>query len=210
MERSWANDQQTHEANSLSWETDFSIYTLRQLFKERYWVDARTDLIGSRHLEKEIQKRCAYIREQIDDTPSSAARSRTRFRPVGFILGLFFLTCSIGPFVVVQLLETIHVIHDPNGDQLTLAGAWALLTLPFALPAYMIGAIRDAGRVVKWLSLAGRAPLNLRENSPATEALSGKMAQGLTHCKPETRSRFQESPRIKRLLNPAGERRSAS
>lgn len=210
MEQIWETGDPTREVNSVSLETDFSVYTLRQLFKERYWVDAKTDSTRGRYLEKEIHKRCAYIRERIDYNPSSAAQSGTRFRPYGFILGVIFLSCSIGPFVVLKLLDAINVVQDLNGDQLTLAGVWALLTLPFALPAYMIGGIMDAGRVVKWLGLAGRAASNHGENSSATEAQSGSMAQGIPYSKPKTGSRFKASPKIKTPLNCDEERRSAS
>jgi len=131
------------------------MYALRQLFRARYWVDGKSDSSRGRHLEKEIQKRCAYIRERINPKPSAAAESGTRFRPYGFIFGVVFLACSIGPFVAVKFLDLINLIGDVNGDQLTLSGVWALFTLPFAVVACMIGGIMDAGRVVKWFDLAG-------------------------------------------------------
>lgn len=143
-------------------EVDFSNYTLRQLFKERYWLDAKSDASGGARLENEIQERCAFIRARINRKPTDTAESATRFRPYGFILGVVFLTLSIGPFVAVKFLDLIYVIHDVNGDQLTLAGVWALLMLPFALPAFLIGGIMDAGRVVKWFDLAGGAALKSR------------------------------------------------
>lgn len=142
--------------NSLTIQADFSIYSLRQLFTARYWIDAKSDSARGRYLEKEIQKRCAYIRGQTNREPSAAAESATRFRPYGFIFGVVFLFCSIGPFVVVEFLDVIHVISHVNGDPLTLSGVWALLTLPFAVLGTMIGGIRDAGRVVNWFDLAGQ------------------------------------------------------
>jgi hypothetical protein len=142
--------------NSLPIETDFSIYTLQQLLKARYWVDAESGSARGRCLEKEIHKRCAYIRRRFNRKTSRATGSGARFRPYGFIFGVISLSCSIGPFVAVKLLDVINVLHDATGDQLTVAGVWAILTLPFALPSFMIGGIMDAGRVVRWFHLAGR------------------------------------------------------
>ena len=156
MESTLEIDNQSRGINSLTIEADFSIYTLGQLFTERYWVDAKSDSSRGRYLEKEIHKRCAYIREQTNRKPSAAAESGTRFRPYGFIFGVVFLSCSIGPFVAVEFLESINVIRGVNGDPLSLSGVWALLTLPFALLGIMIGGMRDAGRVVKWFDLAGQ------------------------------------------------------
>jgi hypothetical protein len=147
-------------------EADFSMCTLRQLFKARYWVDAKSDSARGRYLEKEIRTRCAFIRERINGTPSAAAESGSRFRPYGFIFGVVFLCCSIGPFAAVKFLDLITVIHDVHGDQLTLSGVWALLTLPFAVLTFMIGGIMDAGRIVKWFDLAGRQEA---QTKPATD-----------------------------------------
>jgi hypothetical protein len=141
--------------NSKTIDADFSMWTLRQLFKARYWVDAKSDPARGRDLEKEIRKRCGFIRERVNGTPSAAAESGTRFRPYGFIFGVVLLTCSIGPFAAIKFLDFILVIHDVHGDQSTLSGVWALLTLPFAVLTFMIGGIMDAGRVVKWFELAG-------------------------------------------------------
>ncbi len=147
---------QSRAVNSLTIEEDFSLYTLGQLFTERYWVDAKSDSSRGRYLEKEIQRRCAYIRERTNLRPAAAAESGTRFRPSGFIVGVVFLACSIGPFAAVEFLDVINVFGEVSGDPLSLSGVWALLTLPFALLGFMIGGIRDAGRVVKWFDLAGR------------------------------------------------------
>jgi hypothetical protein len=156
MENTLEIDSQSRGMTSLTTEVDFSIYTLGQLFKARYWVDAENDSTRGRDLEKEIQKRCAYIREQTNHKRSAAAESGTRFRPYGLIFGGVLLACSIGPFVAVSFLDLIGLIHDVNGDQSFLSGVWALLTLPFAVLGFMIGGIRDTGRVVKWFELAGR------------------------------------------------------
>jgi hypothetical protein len=146
--------------NSPTIEADFSIYTLRHLLEARYWVDAKSDSSRGRYLEKEIQKRCAYIREQTNPKPTAAAGSGARFRPKGLIFGVVFLACSSGPFVAAQLLYLIDILRDANGDLLFLSGVWALLTLPFAVLGFMIGGIRDAGHVVKWFDLAGRTPIS--------------------------------------------------
>jgi hypothetical protein len=156
MENALAIGNPPRGMNSPTIEADFSIYTLRQLFKARYWVDAKSDSTRSRYLEKEIQKRCAYIRERINRKPSAGAESGTRFRPYGFIFGVAFLSCSIGPFVAVKFFDLINLVNDVSGDQLTLSGVWALLTLPFAVLGFMIGGMMDAARVVKWFDLASR------------------------------------------------------
>jgi hypothetical protein len=156
MENAVEMGKQSRPMKSLPNEAEFSIYPLRELFKARYWVDAKSDLTRGRYLENEIQHRCAHIRERINCRLSAAAELGNRFRPYGFISGAIFLSCSIGPFVAVKFLDLINLIHDFNGDQLTLSGVWALVTLPFAVLAFMIGGIMDAGRVVKWFDLAGR------------------------------------------------------
>ena len=135
-------------ANSLALEADYSIYTLLQLFKARYWIDT-----GGRSLEEEIQKRCTHIRERTNSKPSPAAGSTSRFRPYGFIFGVVFLLFSVGPFVAVKFLDMINVINDVNGDKGGLSGVWALLTLPVEVIVFMIGGMMDAERVVKWLNL---------------------------------------------------------
>jgi hypothetical protein len=156
MEHTFEIGNQSRATTSMTMEADFSMCTLRQLFKARYWVDAKSDAARGRCLEKEIRKRCAFIRERINGTTTAAPESGTRFRPYGFIFGVIFLSCSIGPFAAVKFLDLINIIHDVDGDQLTLSGVWALLTLPFAALTFMIGGIMDAGRVVKWFDLAGR------------------------------------------------------
>jgi hypothetical protein len=132
-------------------EADYSIYTLLQLFKARYWTDTR-----GRSLEEEIQRRCTHIRERTNGKPSAAAGSSSRFRPYGLIFGVVFLFFSIGPFVAVKFLDMINVINDVNGDKGSLSGVWALLTLPVEVIVFMIGSMMDAERVVKWFNLDGR------------------------------------------------------
>lgn len=178
---------QSRGTNSLTIEAVFSSYNLRQLFTERYWVDARSDSTEGRYLEKEIQKRCAYIREQTNRKPSAAAESSTRFRPYGFIFGGLLLFCSIGPYVVVELLDMINLFSEVNRDRLTLSGVWALVTLPFGVLGFMIGGILDAGRVVKWFDLFGRrdvkptkpTELSVEHQSPS-DALSDSHLAGLS------------------------------
>src|SRR5262245_38054889 len=141
------------ETNSTGPDADYSIYTLPQLFKARYWDETR-----GRSLEEEIEKRCTHIRERTNGKPSVGGRRSTgRFRPYGFIFGVAFLLLSVGPFVSVKFLDTINVINDAYGDKVGLSGAWALLTLPVMLMIFTIGSIRDAERVVKWFNLAGRS-----------------------------------------------------
>lgn len=137
-------------------EVDYSIFSLGRLFKERHWIDTHSDPALSRSLEAEIQKRCAHIRERTNHAPSAAAGSSHRFRPYGFILGVVFLFLSVGPFAAVEFLDTINFIGDVNGDKGSLSGMWALVTLPVAVPVFMIGGMWDAERVVKWLNLVGR------------------------------------------------------
>lgn len=131
---------------------DYSIYTLPQLFKARYWIDTRG---GS--LEEEIERRCAHIRERTNGKPFAAAGSRSRFRPYGLIFGVVFLLFSVGPFVAVTFLDMIHVINDVNGDKGSLSGVWALLTLPALVMVFIIGGMKDAERIVKWFDLYGRS-----------------------------------------------------
>ena len=147
---------QSHGTNSLTIAPDFSIYTLRQLFTERYWIDAKIDSARGRYLEREIHKRCAFIRERTNRNPSAAAEPGNRFRPYGFIFGVFCLACSIGPYVAAEFLDLINVFGEANGDTLSLSGVWALLTLPLAVLGFLIGGIMDAARVVKWFDLFGR------------------------------------------------------
>lgn len=60
---------------------------------------------------------------------------------------------STGPFVAVEFLDAMNIVTDVNGDNALLSGAWALLTLPFAVIVSIIGAMMDAERVVKWFNL---------------------------------------------------------
>jgi hypothetical protein len=139
---------QPAEAPSISIRVDYSHHTLQQLLKARRWLDARYSLRG-RRLEEEIQKRCAPARRE----GSGAAASVSRYRPYGLMLGVFFLLVSSGPFVAIEFLDALNVVADVNGDNAFLSGVWALLTLPFAVMVFMIGAIADAERVVKWFNL---------------------------------------------------------
>jgi hypothetical protein len=137
------------ETNSMTAGTDYSIYTLQQLLNARPWFDPDRNPNRRRSLEEEIQKRCAPFQE----TTTRTASSDRRYRPYGFMCGVFFLLVSTGPFVAVEFLDAINVVTDVNGDNALLSGAWALLTLPFAVIVSIIGAIMDAERVVKWFNL---------------------------------------------------------
>jgi len=134
-------------------EADYSIYPLRELFKERYWIDPAGNPLRAGALEEEIQKRCAYIRERTLSRPSAA--EYPRFRPYGFITGVVFLLISVGPFVAIKFLDMIAVINDVDGEYAILSGVWTLLTLPAVVTVFMIGGMIDAERIVKWFNLAG-------------------------------------------------------
>jgi hypothetical protein len=146
----------SREANSLAIEADYSLYTLLELFKARYWIDSHSDPNRGKSLEEEIQKRCTHIRKRTNGEPSAAAGSSSRFRPYGLIFGVVVLLFSVGPFVSIKFLEAISVISDVSGDKGSLSGVWALLTLPATVMVFMIGGMMDAERVVKWFNLAGR------------------------------------------------------
>ena len=138
---------QAGETEPMIAEADYSIYTLRQLLRARF------DANRGRWLEEEIQKRCARFQAPTKRKESVAAGSGSWYRPYGLMLGVFFLVVSSGPFLVVEFLDTMNLITDVNGDNALLSGAWALLTLPFAVMVFMIGGIMDAERVVKWFNL---------------------------------------------------------
>jgi hypothetical protein len=156
MENKLAIRESSRGPNSLVIEVDYSLYTLLELFKARYWVDPHSDPNRGMSLEAEIQKRCTHIRERTNGKSSAAAAASRRFRPYGLILGVAFLFFSIGPFVAVRFLEAITVIDDVGGDKGSLTGLWALLTLPVTVIVFLIGGMVDAERVVKWFNLAGR------------------------------------------------------
>jgi hypothetical protein len=142
---------QTDETNPTTAESDYSIYTLQQLLSARRWFDAKR----GKWLEEEIQKRCARSQgpNKRKGSESATTRSGSRYRPYGLMVGVFFLVVSGGPFLAVEFLNTMNFITDVNGDNALLSGVWAVLTLPFAVTVYMIGAIMDAERVVKWFKL---------------------------------------------------------
>lgn len=131
-------------------ETDYSTHTLSQLFKARYWIDTR-----GRSLEEEIQKRCTHIRERTNGKPFAPAGSSGRFKPCGLIFGVTCLLFSVGPFFAVMFLDMINVVHDVNGDNGSLSGVWAILTLPVMVIVFLIGSMMDAERIVKWFDLDG-------------------------------------------------------
>jgi hypothetical protein len=151
MEIIWNIDQRSGETNPIRGHSDYSIYTLQQLFKLRYWFDAERD--PKRRLEEEIRKRCAHIQERTSQKGSAAPRSATRYRPYGLMFGVVFLVLSSGPFVAIKFLDAMSLVTDVNGDYALLTGLWAVLTLPFAAMIYLIGGMVDAERVVKWFNL---------------------------------------------------------
>jgi hypothetical protein len=137
---------------------NYSTYTLAELFKERYWVDVRTEPNRIRALEQEIEKRCAHIRERATQTRFSPT-SMSRFKPYGLISGVLVLLICTGPFVALELLDLINLLSDAHADLVGLSGVWALLTLPLVIIAFVMGTVRDAERVVNWFDLAGREQL---------------------------------------------------
>ena len=135
-------------------EPDYSVYTLVELFRARYWVDIK--LARESSLEDEIQKRCKHIQERTNDKAWATAGSTAPFRPYGVRRGMIFLSLSIGPFVSIRLLNMINLISDVNGDKVSLAGLWALLMLPVVVMVSMIGGRMDAERIINWFHLDGR------------------------------------------------------
>ena len=144
---------QAGETDPMIAEADYSIYTLLQLLKARYWFDADRYPNRATWLEEEIQKRCARFQEPTKRKGSAATDTGSRYRPYGLMLGVFFLVVSSGPFLAVEFLDAMNLVTDVNGDHALLSGVWALLTLPFAVLVVLIGGIMDAERVVKWLNL---------------------------------------------------------
>jgi hypothetical protein len=154
MEITWRTTNQSGETNPVTAEADYSAYTLQQLLKARRWFDADRYPKQEIRLEEEIQKRCVHFQEPTRRKGSIAApRLGDRYRLYGVMAGVFFLVVSSGPFITVKFLDAMNLVTDVNGDNALLSGVWALLTLPFAVMVFMIGAITDAERVVKWLNL---------------------------------------------------------
>jgi hypothetical protein len=141
------------ETKPMTAEVDYSIYTLWRLLKERYELDANGHTNQVRCLEEEIQKRCDHFQDSSKRKGSAATVSRRRFRPYGFMVGVFFLVVSSGPFFAVEFLNEMNFVTDVNGDNALLSGVWAVLTLPFAVTVFLIGGIMDAERIVKWFNL---------------------------------------------------------
>jgi hypothetical protein len=141
------------EANPMSPELDYSIYTLQQLLKARRYFDAHHYPNREKSLEEEIQKRCAHFREPTKRKGSVAsATSGNQYRLYGVMAGVVFLVVSSGPFTAVEFLDAMSLVKDVTGDNAFLWGVWAVLTLPFAAVVSIIGAIMDAGRVIEWLN----------------------------------------------------------
>jgi hypothetical protein len=151
MEMIWNLGQQG-ETNPIPGQADYSIYTLQQLFKLRYWFDSDREPNAEDRLEEEIRKRCAHIRERTSQKESAASGSN-HYRPYGLMFGILFLVLSSGPFVAFKFLDAMSIMTDVAGDYALLTGLWAVLTLPFAAMIYLIGAMVDAERVVKWFNL---------------------------------------------------------
>ena len=153
MEMTWNFSQHSEPTNAVHRKADYSNYSLRELFKLRYWFDADCEGHGESRLEAEIRKRCAHIQERTSQRKSAEDGSAHRYRPYGLIFGVVFVVLSSGPFVAVKFFEALSIMTDVNGDFALLTGLWAVLTLPFAAMIYLIGAMMDAERVVKWFNL---------------------------------------------------------
>ncbi len=141
------------QANTMTGEPDYSIYTLRQLLMARHWFDLDGYSGRGSRLEEEIHKRCAHSQDSSKRQGSVTARSRSRYRLYGLMAGVFCLVVSTGPFIAIEFLDAMNIITDVNSDTSLLPGVWALLTLPFSATVFMLGAIIDAERVVKWFKL---------------------------------------------------------
>ncbi|HEX6174456.1 MAG TPA: hypothetical protein VF089_10600 [Candidatus Binatia bacterium] len=152
MEITWNTSQHSKQTNVTPGETDYSAYSLQELFKLRYWFDAGREVRGESQLEAEIRKRCAHIQERTSQK-HPAINGSHHYRPYGLIFGVVFVVLSSGPFVAVKFLEAVGIITDVAGDYALLTGLWAVLTLPFASMIYLIGGMMDAERVVKWFNL---------------------------------------------------------
>ncbi len=153
MEITWNISQHSEQTSVVRGEADYSAYSLRELFKARYWFDADRERHGDNRLEAEIRKRCAHIQERTSQRKAADDGSAHRYRPYGLIFGVVFIVLSSGPFVAVIFLEALSIMTDVNGDYALLTGLWAVLTLPFAATIYLIGGMMDAERVVQWFNL---------------------------------------------------------
>ena len=139
---------QSAQTNATSIDTDYSVCTLRQLLIARQGFGANGHADRRRRLDEEIQKRCVHFQE-----PTKRKGSGRRFKLYGLMAGVFCLVVSSGPFLAIEFLDAISFIPDVNGDNALLSGVWAVLTLPFSVMVFMIGAMMDAERVVEWLKL---------------------------------------------------------
>lgn len=153
MEITWNISQYSKQTKVAPGETDYSAYSLQELFKLRYWFDADREPRGESQLEAEIRKRCAHIQERASQTHSAINGSAHHYRPYGLIFGVVFIVLSSGPFLAVRFFEAVGIVTDIAGDYALLTGLWAVLTLPFASMIYLIGGMIDAERVVKWFDL---------------------------------------------------------
>ena len=153
MEFTWNISQAPEQTDIVRSEADYSVYSLQELFKLRYWFDADRQRYGESRLEDEIRKRCVHIQERISQRKSAADGSAHRYRPYGLIFGVVFIVLSSGPFIAVKFLEAMGIMTDVNGDYALLTGLWAVITLPFAAMIYLIGGMMDAERVVNWFNL---------------------------------------------------------
>jgi hypothetical protein len=131
-------------------EPNYSDFTLIELFTARYWMDK---FPRESSLEKEIQRRCEHIQQQV--TGKARSTGTRTFKPYGLRAAVIVFCLTIGPFLMFTLLNAISLVKGGD-DTITLSGVWALLTLPALVLISMIGGRIDAEGIIKWFQLSGR------------------------------------------------------
>lgn len=144
-------ESQPVESKPLAVPQDCSVYPLTQLLRARHKLLAEREHKRARLLEEEIQRRCAGLHRK--SAAQAADGSGGAYRLYGVMAGLVFLMLCSGPFIAVEFLSLIGVVPDASGDGAFLTGLWAVVTLPFAMCVYLIGAIVDAERIARRLNL---------------------------------------------------------
>lgn len=143
----------THERLSVrtlaTIEPDYTGFTLIELFTARYWMD---EFSRESPLEREIQKRCEHIRQQVNG--NRGASEPTPFKPYGLRVGVMLFCLTVGPYLISTCSSGISLIRGLD-DTVTLSGVWALVTLPALVMISMIGGRIDAVRIIKCFKLSG-------------------------------------------------------
>ncbi|HEX5605931.1 MAG TPA: hypothetical protein VFY96_05410 [Candidatus Binatia bacterium] len=133
-------------------EPDYTGFTLVELFTARYSMDKFS---RESSLEREIQKRCEHIRQQVNG--NRGASEATAFKPYGLRVGVMLFCLTVGPFLISTFFDAISLIKGLD-DTVTLSGVWALVTLPGLVMISMIGGRIDAERIIKRFKLSGDKP----------------------------------------------------